>query len=101
MAQVAVHNQNPFSLHGKGGSGIHSQERLAAARIERGNQGDTSPVLVLLGIKNKFQIGTQYAECFIDIPFALTDDNFFGRLRWLFLLATYCQWNLPDKRYGK
>ena len=101
MAQVTIDNQHFLTFDGKAHGDVHSQERLAAARIERGHDDDIRR-LILAG--HKLQVGTQYTECLVDdVTAALLDDNGLDFLRFLseypFLLSCK-QRNLADEWHG-
>lgn len=73
MTQVTVDYQHFLPFNGKAHGDIHGQERLAAARIERGHDDD---IRCLILASHELQVGTQYTECLVDdVTAALLDNN--------------------------
>ena len=99
VAQIAIDDQHPFPLQGKGGGNIQGKEGLPATRIKGSNQRDAGLALGFPGIENELQIGAQHAESLVDnVALALMDDNLLGGFCLLALLVAFCQGDFPDKR---
>ena len=101
MTQVTVDYQHFLPFNGKAHGDIHGQERLAAARIERGHDDD---IRCLILASHELQVGTQYTECLVDdVTAALLDNNgpdFLWFLSEYSFLLSCEQRNFTDERYG-
>ena len=104
MTEVAVDDEHTLALDSKGGGEVHGYERLATARIERGEYED---VVTGFARGHEVDVGAEHTECLVDDVATALSDKDVGTVCVLVLLLprqssgiAHSEGYLTYKRYG-